>query len=130
MSAFAGRDAILTVATGVPNGVKTKSVTINNEPIDITSDDDNGFRTMLADAGTMSVDMSVEGVVKDNQLVVLATGDGDLIKACSIDFPGVGTISGDFFIASLELGAPHNDQATFTASLQSSGAFTFSAATT
>ena len=130
MSAFAGRDAILTVATGVPNGVKTKSVTINNEPIDITSDDDNGFRTMLADAGTMSVDMSVEGVVKDNQLVLLATGDGDLIKACSIDFPGVGTISGDFFIASLELGAPHNDQATFTASLQSSGAFTFSAATT
>ena len=130
MSAFAGRDAILTVSTGVPNGVKTKSVTINNEPIDITSDDDNGFRTMLADAGTMSVDMSVEGVVKDNQLVLLATGDGDLIKACSIDFPGVGTISGDFFIASLELGAPHNDQATFTASLQSSGAFTFSAATT
>jgi TP901-1 family phage major tail protein len=130
MSAFAGRDAILTVATGVPNGVKTKSLTINNEPIDITSDDDNGFRTMLTDAGTMSVDMSVEGVVKDDQLVALATGDGDLIKACSIDFPGVGTISGDFFIASLELGAPHNDQATFTASLQSSGAFAFAAATT
>ena len=50
-------------------GVRTKGVAINGEPIDITSDDDGGYRTMLDDPGTMSLDLSVEGVTKDDELL-------------------------------------------------------------
>ena len=128
MAAFVGRTVVLEVAGAAVAGARTKSFTIGNEPVDITSDDDSGFRTMLSVAGTKTLDMSIEGVTKDGALIALASGSSGLIEDVEITFPGIGTIAGDFFVASVELGAAYNEASTFSASLQSSGAYTYTAA--
>ena len=112
--------------------LRTKTMTLANEPIDITSDDDNGFRTLLQDPGTKTLDMSIEGVAKDvasfNSLLSLAMSGTDIMDDFSILYPGIGTIAGSFVLASVEMGAPYNEAVTFSASIQSSGAFTFTPA--
>lgn len=116
-----------TIAGGVKIACATsKTITINNEPIDITSDCDDGYRTMLADPGVRSMDISVEGVAKSDSLIAQAVGaPGVLLQGYEIDVAGVGVIAGDFYLNSVEIGAPTAESITFTASLQSSGQFTY-----
>lgn len=128
MAAFAGRKATITKGATAIAAIRTRTVTINNEPIDITSDDDNGFRTLLELPGTKTLDMSIEGVAKDGVLLTSVMSTTDIMEAISILFPTIGTIAGDFVVTSFEVGAPYNEAATFSASLQSSGAFTFTPA--
>jgi predicted secreted protein len=126
--AFVGRTVVLEVAGAQIAGARTKSFTIGNEPVDITSDDDSGFRTLLSVAGTKTLDMSVEGVTKDGSLIALASGSSGLIEDVEMTFPGIGVVAGDFFVASVELGAAYNEASTFSASFQSSGSYTFTPA--
>lgn len=128
MTAFVGRKAILSKGATVVAAIRTKTVSINNEPVDITSDDDSGFRTMLADPGTKSLDMTVEGVIKDATLLTVAMSSTDILEAFSILLPTIGTLAGDFVVTGFETGAPYNEAATFSCTLQSSGTFTFTAA--
>ena len=128
MAAFVGRTVVLEVAGAAVAGARTKSFTIGNEPVDITSDDDSGFRTLLSVAGTKTLDMSVEGVTKDGSLIALASGSSGLIEDVEMTFPGIGVVAGDFFVASVELGAAYNEASTFSASFQSSGSYTFTPA--
>jgi TP901-1 family phage major tail protein len=134
MTAFVGRKAVLSQGSPLVAvaALRTKTMTIANEPVDITSDDDAGFRALLADPGTKTLDMSVEGVAKDvasfNTLLATATSGTDILDAFSILFPGIGTMAGDFVVSSFEIGAPYNEAATFSCSLQSAGAFTFTPA--
>jgi predicted secreted protein len=134
MAALVGRKVTFTPTSGgVPViGVRTKTITLNNEPIDITSDDDNGFRTLLGDdPAERSIDFSAEGILKDSQLIALAAQGGSmLIESYDMDIDGIGTFSGDFYFGSIEIGAPYNDAVTFSATIQSSGPFTFAAVTT
>jgi predicted secreted protein len=128
MAAANGRE-LKVLKNNVPiAGVRTKTVAIAGEPIDITSDDDLGYRTMLAEAGTYSIDLTVEGVTKDDALrAVILTGGSLLLQDISIEYPDGSTISGDFFLASVEDSGEFADALTFSASLQSSGAWTYSA---
>lgn len=109
-------------------GARGKTITINNEPIDITTDGDSGFRTLLGDPATRSIDLSIEGVAKDTTLLTAATASTPaLLLGYELRFEGIGTVAGDFYLSNVELGAPYNEAVTFTASLQSSGTFTFTA---
>lgn len=102
-------------------GARTDSVTINNEPLDITDKDDAGWRTMLNDVGVRSVSCEVEGVLKDS--ILLADGVGTattaLLKECVVTITGIGTLTGDFFLNSIQIGAEQADVVTFTATLES-----------
>ena len=122
MAALVGRKVtFIPTSVGVPiAGMRTKSITLNNEPIDITSDDDTGFRTLLeSDPALRSVDMSVEGVTKDDDLIALAAAGGDdLVSEYTLAFEGLGEFVGNFYIGSLELGAPYNEAVTFTCNIQ------------
>lgn len=125
MPALVGRRVTFTpTGSGVPvTGMRTKTITINNEPIDITSDDDNGWKTFLEnDPAERGIEMSVEGVTKDATLINLAvTGGSALISEYELDIAGLGTFTGDFHIGSLELGAPYNEAVTFSCTIRSSG---------
>lgn len=125
MAALVGRRVTFTpTGSGVPvTGMRTKTITINNEPIDITSDDDNGWMTFLDnDPAQRGIEMSVEGITKDAQLINLAvTGGSGLISEYELDLAGLGTFTGDFHIGSLELGAPYNEAVTFSCTIRSSG---------
>lgn len=128
MTAFVGRKAIFKKGLTTIAAVRTRSMTLGNEVVDITSDDDSGFRTMLADPGNKTLDLTVEGVFKDATMLTVAMSTTDIMEAFSILFPTIGTIAGDFVVTSFEAGAAYNEAGTFSCSLQSSGAFTFTAA--
>lgn len=134
MPALVGRRVTFTpTGAGAPvTGMRTKTVTINNEPIDITSDDDSGFMTYLdEDPATRSIEMSVEGITKDDELIALASAGGsELISEYTLAFEGLGSFTGDFHIGSLELGANYNEAVTFSCTIRSSGSFTWDPTTT
>jgi TP901-1 family phage major tail protein len=109
-------------------GVRTKSVTINNEAVDITTDDDTGYRTLLEESGQKQIDMSVEGLTKDDTLIEKATSGTSLIENYTIELPSGATITGSFRFNNLEVGAEYNEAITFTSEFQSTGSFTFNAA--
>lgn len=106
-------------------GARTDNVTLNNEPLDITDKDDAGWRTMLADAGARSVSCEVQGVLKDDALLDDAVGDATsvLLTQCVVTISGLFTLTGDFYLQGLQLGAEQGDAVTFTATLESSGSF-------
>lgn len=134
MTAFVGRKAVLSQGSPLVAiaALRTKTMTLANEAVDVTSDDDEGFRALLADPGTKTLDMTVEGVAKDvasfNALLAVAVSGTDILDAFSILFPGIGTMAGDFVVSNFEIGAPYNEAATFSCTLQSAGEFTFTAA--
>jgi len=109
-------------------GVRTKSVTINNEAIDVTTDDDSGYRTLLEEPGQKQIDLSVEGLTKDDALLQSAAEGTTLIDAYTIEFPSGATITGDFRFNNLEMGAEYNAAITFTAEIQSTGSYSYTAA--
>jgi predicted secreted protein len=129
MAAAKGRELLVKRGSSVIAGIRTKGVAFNGEAIDVTTDDDSGYRTMLADAGTYSVDLSIEGITKDNDLrsVVMAAGSL-MLTDITIEYPNGDELSGNFFLTSLEESGTYNDAVTFSGSLQSSGTFTFTAA--
>lgn len=106
-------------------GATTDSVTISNEPIDITDKDDGGWRTMLADVGVRTVSCSVEGILKDATLISAAQAAGNaLIDNGIVDIDSVASLSGNWHLQSIELGAEQDGVVTFTATLESSGTVT------
>lgn len=128
MAAANGRELKILKNNVVIAGVRTKTVAIAGAPVDITSDDDAGYRTMLGEAGTYSIDLTVEGITKDAELRgVILTGGSLLLTDITIEYPDGSTIAGDFFLASVEESGEYADAITFSASLQSSGAWVYSA---
>ena len=129
MAAAKGRELLVKRGSTVIAGIRTKGVAFNGEPIDITNDDDSGYRTMLNDAGTYSIDLSIEGITKDNDLrgVVMAASSL-MLNDIEIEYPNGDTITGNFFLTSLEESGTYNDAVTFSGSLQSSGTWVYTAA--
>lgn len=125
MPALIGRRVTFTpTGAGTPvTGMRTKTITINNEAVDITSDDDSGWQTFLSeDPAQRGITLAVEGVTKDAALINLAmTGGSGLISEYTLEIEGIGTAVGDFHIGTLELGAPYNEAVTFSCTIQSSG---------
>lgn len=128
MAAAVGRTLTLTYGGAVIAGARTKTITINGTPVDITSDDDSGYRTLLEASGEKQIDMSIEGLAKDDVLVEALANNGTLIAEAVLTLPSGATITGDFRLNSVELGAPYNEAITFTAELQSTGSWTYTAA--
>jgi len=127
MAAAKGRSLLIKKGSTVLAGMRTKGVAINGEPIDITSDDDSGYRTLLSDVGTLSVDLSIEGITKDDTLkaLILAGGTSLMLTDITVVYPDGHSLVGNFFLNSLEETGAYNDAVNFSGSLQSSGAWTY-----
>ena len=127
MAATIGRSYLIKKAGTDLAGVRTKSLSINHEPVDITTDDEAGFRTLLGAVGESSFELSVDGVTKDSVLFDVATSSATkLLTDITIEHPN-GTISGDLYLASYEETGAYNDAITFSATFQSSGEWTVAA---
>lgn len=124
MTAAVGRALALEWGATPVAGVREKSIALNGEPIDVTDDDDDGWRALLADeAAQNEVTISVNGVTKDDTL--RAAWFGTRTSAMTVTFPDGGTISGNFFLQSYTETGAYNDAVTFEAEFQSSGIVTY-----
>jgi TP901-1 family phage major tail protein len=127
MAAEKGR-AIVVKRNGVAiAGVRTKSVAINAEPIDVTDDDSGGWATKLDAAAEQSVNISVSGIALNYTLLTEAIGDPDADKVAETTFlySDGSQIEGQFFLASYTETGEYNGAKTFECEFQSTGAVTY-----
>lgn len=128
MAAFAGRQVEFRWGDASPMaeipGVKEKGIELNGEAIDITSDDDNGWRSLLSIPAENQINISLSGVTKNARL----RNDwfaGTRLQAARIAFPDGAVITGDFYLATFTETATYNAAHAFEATLQSSGTISY-----
>ena len=123
-------------------GLRSTSITLNDESVDITSKDSLGTRTLLAGAGVNSLSVSGSGVFTDSAAEVAVrtafaaqqnTSDGSSAQTAAFEsfefiIPNLGTYTGAFQITSLEYAGEYNGEATYSMSFESAGYITFAAA--
>lgn len=120
-----GRSMILRIGAVPVAGVRTKSFNVNGSPIDVTTDDDSGWRKLLDEPGEKTVDMSVSGVTKDDVLLQHGLNNLDRVITLSLVRPDGGSIDGEFFVASYSETGEYNGAVSFEASFQSTGTITY-----
>lgn len=124
-----GRDLLIKKNSTAIAGAQENGISIDNSPVDITSIGDGGYRALADFAGKRSIDLSVSGIWGDKVMRDAAlAGTGLLLTDITIDFADGGSMSGDFYLASYEETGAHDGAVSFTASLQSSGAWTYTTA--
>ena len=126
-----GRDLVMTIDGTAIAGAQENGVSTDGSPVDITDKGDGGWRTLADFAGMQSVDISVSGVWTDDVLRAAALGGTSLLLATAeLEYADGATLAaaGGFYLASYEETGAHDGAVTFTASLQSSGAVTYTAA--
>lgn len=107
-------------------GIREKGVTINGEAVDVTSDENDGWRKLLSVAGQNQVDIAISGITKD----ALLKNDwfaGNRTKPVAIEYPDGNAITGTFFMSNFVDTGPYNDTMTFNATLLSTGEVTWAA---
>lgn len=111
-------------------GLRSTSISLNQETVDITNKDSANAREMLADAGVESVSISGSGVFTDvaSEETLRAAFAGADIPNFEVILPNFGTYQGKFQIASLEYSGEYNGEMTYSVTLESSGAVAYTAA--
>jgi TP901-1 family phage major tail protein len=123
----AGDGADPEVFTIVAN-MRSTGASINEDLVDVTDKDGEGFRELLEGAGVMSMSLTGSGVMSDAATVALMMQrkmDRTIDNYQVVGFGGV--IEGAFLIQSFELAGEHNGEQTYTIKLESSGEFTYTA---
>lgn len=125
MAATLGRKILLEWNGYEVPGVQEKGINRNGEPIDITSDDDDGWQRMHDEIGVSNVEITVSGVSKSEALAA-DWFEGSRSRTLTLTNTVTGSeISGTFVMASFNETGTHNEAVTFEATFQSSGPVTF-----
>lgn len=112
-------------------GLRSSSLTINEETVDVTNKDSSGVRDLLANGGILSMSISGSGVFTDSAAEVSfrsAAVGASTFQTFTFVVPDLGSYAGLFQVTSLEYAGEYNGEATYSFSLESSGAVEFSAA--
>lgn len=131
MSANAGQDGVFSIGGSPVAGVRVSGFTREATPIDITDKGSAGYQELLSGKVSSAVlSMNIEGVEKDNVLRDLALGasSGWHIADAELQLADGDKITGAFFLGSYQEGEDYKEAGTFTASLTSSGPWTFTPA--
>jgi TP901-1 family phage major tail protein len=112
-------------------GLRSRSISLNAETVDVTSANSTGvWRELLDACGVRNASMSGDGVFTDDagmEAVRDAFFENELRDA-KIFVPAFGTFEGQFKVASLEFGGEYNGEVTASLGLESAGVITFTAA--
>lgn len=115
-------------------GLNSKSLTINNALIDVTTPDCTTPEGALWSAslnGLKSMSLSGDGYFEDSAAEARANTvamSADPKANFTITIPAFGTYAGAFYIETLEWGGESEGGVTYSVSLSSTGAVTFTAA--
>tara|TARA_Y100001938_G_C8047022_1_gene409501 strand:+ start:203 stop:607 length:405 start_codon:yes stop_codon:yes gene_type:complete len=111
-------------------GLRSTSITLNDEAVDITNKDDGQTRKLLAQAGTASITVSGSGVFTDStaEQTIRTAWNASTFSSYNIIIPDLGTYAGSFMISSLEYSGEYNGEVTYSITLESSGSISFSSA--
>lgn len=111
-------------------GVRTKGYTVTNDYVDVTTDDDDGWRTLLATPGLRSVEVTVGGISSDQVILAEIMRASITGETLSVGLPTTtGTLSGLFLCSSFEQTGEHDGAVEFSATFMSAGEVTYTAGT-
>lgn len=131
MSAFAGRDLLLKIATNsgyvTCAGLRAKSVTLNSRPVDTTDQGSDGWRELLPGAGLRMAEITGSGVFRN------ASSDARLRLAffeqsaipLRFEMPRFGRLEGEFLVTRLRYVGTYDGMGGFEMGFVSSGALNF-----
>ena len=136
-----GRSFLLKVGDGEASevftalaGINSKSITINNSSIDVTTPDASspgGVLFAQSLNGLKSMSVSGDGIFLDEtaeaRLNTVAM-QADPVANFELVVPDFGTFAGEFRVASLEFGGETEGGVTFSISLESNSTVTFTSA--
>ena len=135
MAGFNGRALTIDYDSTTLVGVRTRAFSMTNDYVDVTTDDDVGWRKLLADPGLRSVEVTLSGITSDE--VLIADMIAATVAATTVDVllptgtaAGVvtpGKLAGSFLISSFEETGEHDGAAEFSATFMSDGAVTYTA---
>ena len=122
-------------------GLRSSSISLSDESLDVTNKDSSGTRTLLAGGGVNSIAISGSGVFTDSASEVALrtsyqaqqnTTNGSSSQTAAFEtfqflVPNLGTYTGAFNITSLEYAGEYNGEVTYTMSFESAGYITFAA---
>jgi TP901-1 family phage major tail protein len=139
MTAQAGRTLLLKIGDGASPtesftavaGLRTKQLQLNSATVDAThAESASQWRELLAAAGVRSASLSGNGIFRDqaSDERVRSVFFSDTHANWQIIVPDFGTIAGPFQVTALEYSGAHDGALTFTITLQSSGAISWTAA--
>ncbi len=133
MAKYKGKELVLQAKTAsgpdvftTVSAMRTTSMTINNETVDVTDKDGAGWRELLEGAGVQSMSVKCAGIISnaagyDFMLEAVMSNSIENFKLVS----GTGAFAGDFQVASAELGGEYNKEQTYSFSLESAGTIAF-----
>jgi predicted secreted protein len=125
MAKHLGRKVILEDEDGEPiANLRTKNLSVDREPADVTDDDSSGWRELLPEPAQLNVDMSISGVLANDALRAKAISTDGLVGRVLV-YPDGGKLTGDFFLQNYTELHEYNAASTFDGSLQSSGVITY-----
>jgi len=125
--AFKGRNILIKISDGLSpgtfttiGGIRSKTITVNNETTDITTKDDSAWRVLMADTGIRSISASGSGIFKDdaaiNAMENLAFNGA--AQEFQLVFPNGDGLQGIFQVASFEHAGEHVDAQTYSITLE------------
>lgn len=111
-------------------GAREMTLTIANEPVDITNADDAGVRKLLEGAGVNSISIKLQGLYVEDTVVgnIRADASTNVHKNYQFIVPGATskTYQGAFMVASFEEAGTYNGAVTYSMTLESAGAVAIS----
>ena len=110
-------------------GLRSTSITMNDEAVDVTTKDSSAIRALLANGGVQSTSVSGSGVFTDaaSETTLRGKFGASSFSNYQIIVPDFGTYTGAFMVANLEYAGEYNGEVTYSVTLESSGTITFAA---
>lgn len=113
-------------------GIRSNSISFNNQMIDITSADDTSRWVQGLAGGLRSVSISGSGVFTDDAAIEdmrdHVMGASETLAYLQFVIPDFGTVAANFHISSLEFNADHDGEVTFSATFNSASDVNWAAA--
>ena len=131
MSIARGSDMLLKVEddTGpvVIGGLRARTLSLSTGTVEVTNADSEGWRELLPCGGVRRADVAGSGVFVSGAAAERTRGlffSGEL-AVWSLTIPGSGTLTGPFQVANLDYAGDYKGEASYSLSLASGGAVTF-----
>lgn len=130
---YNGDALIVKLGSTVIAAISTKSVGMARSPVEVPTDDSNGWMVILPRPGRREVNTSIEGVVTSENVEILTDEwEGNTLSTIEIELPDGRTMTAaeGFFLGDLEFSGEEAAHVAFTGSLRSSGKVTIAASGT
>lgn len=107
--------------------LRSSTLSINGESVDVSSKDSAGWRELLAGAGQSSVDVGGSGVFTDAAIQITMQGFAvdKSLNNFKIIFESGDDFTGAFQVTNVEYAGEHNGERTYSFTLESSGVIAF-----